>query len=160
MVIIFLKYHMPGNVIGYTVCESLYFLCFMDHDIARHLVTVSIIPRVVDNMPVAWCTKNELDSTAKDICTTSFPVGCFIDKNGKTLSRCNPVQVSPPYCLTLTLHFNLIINDFSSIFYLNFMQYLNFSALYISLILVQWVKTVLNLIVYYIVDGVLDNNIK
>ena len=92
------------------VCESLYFLYFMDHDIALHLVTVSIIPRVVDNMPVAWCTKNELDSTAKDICTTSFPVGCFIDKNGKTLSRCNPVQVSPPHCLNLALHFNLIIN--------------------------------------------------
>ena len=42
-------------------------------------------------MPVAWCTQNT-NAHQKDICTTSFPVGCFIDKNGQTLSRCDPVS--------------------------------------------------------------------
>lgn len=63
---------------------------------------------VVDNMPVAWCTQNT-NSNQKDICTTSFPVGCFIDKNGQTLSRCDPPHVSGKEYYYLLNHVEITI---------------------------------------------------
>ncbi|KJH44154.1 endomembrane protein 70 [Dictyocaulus viviparus] len=49
----------------------------------------SVIPyeyhRIVDNMPVTFCFNNQQDVK---VCTTGFPMGCYVDANGQPRDAC------------------------------------------------------------------------
>jgi transmembrane 9 superfamily protein 2/4 len=38
-----------------------------------------------DNMPVTWCYQGE---PGQQFCTTGFPMGCYLPKNGKAKDAC------------------------------------------------------------------------
>lgn len=39
----------------------------------------------IDNMPVTWCYQGE---PGQQFCTTGFPMGCYLPKNGKAKDAC------------------------------------------------------------------------
>jgi len=44
---------------------------------------------IVDNMPVTWCYQVMSNSGAEDqYCATGFPMGCYVDKDGKQKDAC------------------------------------------------------------------------
>merc|ERR1712141_229234 len=44
---------------------------------------------IVDNMPVTWCYQVMSNSGAEDqYCATGFPMGCYVDKDGKQRDAC------------------------------------------------------------------------
>ena len=46
---------------------------------------------VVDNMPVIWCYKASLDGQIKTYCSTRFPLGCYVNDNGRAHEVCAAV---------------------------------------------------------------------
>jgi len=113
------RYHVSGYSIAWKKEENCKLLCTKTYDntipsLSERLDAIKkIIAQdyqqhwVVDNMPVAWCTQG--GPSQKDICTTSFPVGCFIDKNGQTQSRCDPPNVPGKEYYYLLNHIEITI---------------------------------------------------
>ena len=49
------------------------------------LISLSLFDRIVDNMPVTWCYEVEGGQT---YCSPGFPVGCYVDKQGRRKDAC------------------------------------------------------------------------
>ena len=55
---------------------------------------------IVDNMPLAWCYNikkdgdSDSDDTSNKYCQAGFPMGCYVQKNGKQKDAC---VMSPNY---------------------------------------------------------------
>lgn len=115
------RYHVSQYQMKWRQAESCKLLCTKTYKSAdashiEHLDSIKqIIAQdyqqhwVLDNMPVAWCTQNSMDASQKDICTTSFPVGCYIDKNGHTQSRCDPPAATGKEYYYLLNHVDLTV---------------------------------------------------
>lgn len=41
--------------------------------------------RIIDNMPITWCYDVE---NGQKYCSTGFPIGCLVDKDGKQKDAC------------------------------------------------------------------------
>ena len=43
---------------------------------------------VIDNMPVVWCYDAVLNGVSNRYCATQFPLGCFVNENGRAHDVC------------------------------------------------------------------------
>jgi len=50
---------------------------------------ISIILIFTDNMPVTWCYLAERN---QQYCSTGFPIGCYIDKDGTAKDACGLID--------------------------------------------------------------------
>jgi transmembrane 9 superfamily protein 2/4 len=64
---------------------------------------------VVDNMPVIWCYKASLDGQIKTYCSTRFPLGCYVNDNGRAHEVCAAVKNIKAPGFYLFNHVNLAI---------------------------------------------------
>jgi len=98
------RYHVSSYEINFKKEESCKLLCDVkeykednEEDVNHVNALQKIIAQdyqqhwVLDNMPVAWCT----ETSAKRMCSTSFPVGCYIDANGQSQGRCDRPDPAP-----------------------------------------------------------------
>lgn len=44
-----------------------------------------MVSRIIDNMPVTFCFTNQQNM---NVCTTGFPMGCYVDANGRQRDAC------------------------------------------------------------------------
>lgn len=44
-----------------------------------------LLKRIIDNMPVTFCFINQQNM---NVCTTGFPMGCYVTKDGKPKDAC------------------------------------------------------------------------
>lgn len=75
---------------GSVVCEKEYTATSNEHleFLRKRIEEAYMHSWVIDNMPVVWCYEAFMDGMSKRYCTTRFPLGCFVNKNGRALESC------------------------------------------------------------------------
>jgi len=75
---------------GSVVCEKEYTATSDEHleFLRKRIEEAYMHSWVIDNMPVVWCYDTLMGGVSRRYCTTRFPLGCFVNKNGRALESC------------------------------------------------------------------------
>ena len=78
---------------GSVVCEKEYTATSDEHleFLRKRIEEAYMHSWVIDNMPVALCYDTLMDGVSRRYCTTRFPLGCFVNKYGRTSESCGIV---------------------------------------------------------------------
>ena len=72
---------------GSVVCEKEYTATSDEHleFLRKRIEEAYMHSWVIDNMPVVWRYDTLMGGVSRRYCTTRFPLGCFVNKNGRAL---------------------------------------------------------------------------